>query len=157
MADELILDIESEDINKTQERIKNLSSKVKTTAQERDMALEREKEAMSKAQLAEKERDFYAGFADIYPKYNAAPQYKEQIKEKVMAGYSVEDATVAVLNKEGKLTSAPPAPPPPPPPAAGGSASTVLPDGGTKPLTELSRDEKRNALLEAEKRGDIST
>lgn len=157
MAEELELELEGEDnINKTQERIKNLSSKVRDTATERDTERAGREAAEAKAAAASKETDFYKGFAGLTTKFPQAAEFTDQIKEKVMAGYSPEDATVAVLNSEGKLTPTPPAPPAPPAPAAGGSASYSPPAGGDKPVSEMSRDEKRNALIEAEKRGDIS-
>ena len=64
-----------------------------------------------------------------------------------MSGYTVEDATVAVLAKEGKLTGMP-TPQPPVENPAGGSAITNL-GGGEKSLNEMSRDEKRAALVDA--------
>jgi hypothetical protein len=71
-----------------------------------------------------------------------------------MGGYSVEDATFAVLGKAGKLGQAPTVERTP---VAGGSAVINAPmGGGTKPISEMSREEKRAALMEAEARGDIA-
>lgn len=156
MADELELELEGEqNINKTQERITNLSSKVKETSQQRDDALAKAAEADAKVAAAEKERDFYAGFSGLAGKYPAATEFTDKIKEKVMSGYSPEDATVAVLNSEGRL-SATPTPPAPLAPAAGGSASYTPPSQGDKSVGEMTRDEKRAKLVELESRGDIS-
>lgn len=154
MADELELDLSQEEqaINKTQERITNLSSKVKDTAKERDEAKAAAEAAEQARIAAEKERDFFKDFSGLTSKYSAAGEYQSQILEKVKAGYSVEDATVAVLNKEGKLTASPA----PQGPAAGGSATTATLETGGKTVAEMSREERRSALLEAEKRGDIS-
>lgn len=138
-----------EEINKTQERITNLSSKVKEASTQRD-------DALKVADEAKREAGFYRDFADMIPKYQAASEYKDSIREKVMAGYSVEDATVAVLNAQGKLTPAAPLPPTPPAPAAGGSATYSPPQMADKPIHEMTRDEKRAQLVELEKRGDIS-
>lgn len=150
------LDLNTDDtINRTQERIKDLSSKVKETSEARDAANAKVETETAARLTAEKERDFYSSFSESVVKYPGASEYKDKIKEKVLAGYSTEDATVAVLNSEGKLTpSAPPVQTPAP--AAGGSAVNQLPTGETKPVSEMTRDEKRQALFEAEKRGDIS-
>ena len=68
-------------------------------------------------------------------------------------GYTVEDATFAVLGKAGKLGQPQPVVDSP----IGGSAAVNQPiNGASKKVSEMSRDEKRNALLEAEKRGEIS-
>lgn len=150
VLDELVLE---QDTNKTQDRIRNLSSKVKTTADERDQAKAAAEAADTARLAAEKERDFYASFSDQTSKYASASEHKDEIKEKVLAGYSVEDATVAVLNKAGKLV---PQAAPPPAPAAGGSAPTILPEGGSKTLADMSKEERKEELLKAIERGDIS-
>lgn len=148
MAEEII-DNEEQNINKTEERITKLSSKVKLTAEERDAEKNR-------ADTAEKERDFFKGFTNVTTKYTNAHEYQDKIWEKVQVGYTVEDATVSVLNAEGKLVPTPVAPPPPPPPAAGGSASVTLPDGGAKSPGQMTQAERRSALIDAEKRGELS-
>ncbi len=71
-----------------------------------------------------------------------------------MSGYTVEDATVAVLASKGQFT--PHVEVVRQAPAAGGSALNQPSDGGQKQVSEMTRDEKRAALIEAEKRGDIS-
>src|ERR1035437_610055 len=69
-------------------------------------------EAEAKMATAEKERDFFKDFSGSISKYPSANEYQDAIKEKVMSGYTVEDATVSVLAKEGKLGTIQ-APPPP--------------------------------------------
>ena len=155
MEDELNLDLGNEELTRKDKRIESLSSKVKETSTERDAAnAKAETEAASRL-VAEKERDFYASFSDTVTKFPAASEFKDKIREKVMAGYSAEDATVSVLNAEGKLTPAAPVIEVAPP-AGGGSAVNQLPSTGTKSVSEMSREEKRQQLVEAEKRGDIS-
>lgn len=144
MPDEETVDLE-QPINKAEERIKSLNSKVIATSTERD-------EALAKAATLEKENAFLASFSDMAVKYPTASEFRDQIKEKVMSGYTAEDATVSVLNSQGKLIPQPPAPPAP---AAGGSASNILPGTGTKSVKEMSQAERREAIIEAEKRGDI--
>ena len=102
--DQLDLDIEKD--NKIEKRIKDLSEKVKLTAQERDeqknLLGERDKTI---AEL-QRENAFNSGFADVLGSHSAAKDHKEEIKAKVLSGYSVEDATFAVLGKAGKLGQA---------------------------------------------------
>ena len=147
--DELNLDSSSENEtpNKIEERLKDLSSKVKLTAQERDEKDVLLKKSESEKEMISKERDFFQSFTDSTSRYPNANQFRDKIKEKVMAGYSVEDATVSVLAKEGKLTT--PAPERESP--AGGSASTTsLSQSSSKPLEEMTREEKRQALIDRE-------
>lgn len=154
MADEdLELDLDNLDnqinrTNKITERIKDLSGKVKTSAEERDTALKEAEEAVQARLQAEKERDFYKDYSTVVSKYPASAEYQEDIRTKVMSGYTVEDATVAVLNANGKLTPSAPAPEKPESPA-GGSSSTFVPPTGDKPLEDMSREEKRAALIQA--------
>jgi hypothetical protein len=142
------------EVSDSEKRIKQLSSKVREEAEAREAANTARETAEAKAAEATRERDFYAGFTDVLGTNPEAKDHKDDIKAKVMAGYSVEDATFAVLGKAGKLgqpktvESAP---------VAGGSAVINAPQGGgTKPIHEMSREEKRSALMEAEQRGDIS-
>lgn len=154
--DELELDLEEgQNINKTEQRIKNLSSKVAETATERDEALTKAQAAEEARVALEKERDFYASFSTNASKYPAASEHMDAIKEKVLSGYSVEDATVSVLNAEGKLAPATAGVQPIAGPAAGGSAATQL-TGDTRSYSEMSREDKRSALFEAEKSGELA-
>lgn len=163
MAEEyenLDLDLESLDANierrnKVEERITDLSSKVKLTAAERDEKDKLLKEKEAQLVAAQKEVEFFSSFTDTTSKYPNALEYKDAIKEKVLAGYTVEDAAVAVLAKEGKLgvTTAPIAQPESP---VGGSSATVTTASGEKTIREMTREELRAALVEAETRGDLS-
>lgn len=159
MADENLIDSidtdlqeESQQVNKIEQRIKNLSEKVKLTSEERDelarakQSLEQEKQALSK------EVEFFKNFNPLVTKYQEAANYQDKIREKVIAGYDVEDATISILAKEGKLTGFTPKAESP----AGGSAPNAITGGVEKTISEMSREEMRAALIEAEKRGDIS-
>lgn len=160
MADELDIDLdqldqEQERANKVEQRIKDLSHKVKTTATERDELAKLKAELELRAQSAEKERDFFKGFSDVAAKYKDATEYKDKILEKVNAGYEVEDATISVLHKEGKFQPQAEAPMPKESPA-GGSAINTIKSGDVKAPSEMSLEEKRAALMEAEQKGDLS-
>lgn len=155
MADEDIdldkLDSELEQEGKVEKRIRGLSEKVKLTSDERD-ELQRKLEAeQQKTAALEKERGFLSDFGNQVTKYPDAIAFRDQIKERVLKGYSVEDATVSVLNTEGKLFKRESSPESP----AGGSATLTPQSPVDKKISEMSREEKRNALLEAEKRGDL--
>ena len=157
MADE-ILDLEELDENiekesKVEKRIKDLSEKVRLTSTERDEFKKLNDDKDTKLAETQRESDFYKGFADVMSTHPAAKDHKDEILTKVKGGYSVEDATFAVLGKAGKLGQPKPAPAENP---AGGSAVTQHSTDGQKSLNEFSRDEKRAKLLEAEARGDIS-
>lgn len=153
MDNELEIDLSTEEpqINRTEERIKNLSSKVKDTAKERDEAKAAAEAAEAARVAAEKERDFYAGFAGHATKYPGASEHIDAIKEKVLAGYDPEDAVVAVLSKEGKLQPQAEVAPIVGP-AAGGSALTNI----QAPATNLTREEMRQKLIEADASGDLA-
>ena len=139
--------------SEVQKRITDLSGKVKTASEERDAAKAlAEKEAAEKAAIS-LERDFYAGFSDLVSTNPAAKDHKDEILQKVKGGYTVEDATFAVLGKAGKLGAPAPAASPSP---LGGSAGTTVTGAQVKSPNEMTRDERRAALMEAEKRGDLS-
>ncbi len=147
MADELDLDLDTETESKAEKRIKDLSEKVRLTASERDEQSKLAKEATDQKAELQRERDFYAGFADIVSTQPAAKDYREPILSKVKSGYSVEDATFAVLGKEGKLNQIAPVRNVDNP--AGGSAINQLPQSGSKPIKDMNKDEKRAALEES--------
>lgn len=157
MADELDLDLdttlEEENKNKVEKRIKDLSEKVRLTSTERDDLLKAKEESEAKAKAAQLDADFYKNFSTVSSKYAGSADYQEQIREKVNAGYDLEDATVAVLNKEGKFTP-PAAPQAPRESPAGGSAINTF-KSGDKTVSEMTQAERRSALMEAEKRGDL--
>lgn len=137
--------------SESEKRINDLSGKVKATADERDAANAKASEAEAKAAEVERERDFYAGFSDVVAENPQAKDHKDDILAKVKAGYTVQDATYAVLGAAGayspsaETTTSP----------AGGSAATSLPSGGSKSVTEMTQEERRAALIDAEARGDI--
>lgn len=152
---ELDLDLEEEpNINRSEQRIKNLSSKVKEQAQETATEREAREKAETRADAAEKKAEFLESFAGVAAKFPNASEYREAIQEKVLSGYSVEDATVAVLNTEGKLlpqdqtTEAES--------ALGGSASMPPLGGEQKSTNDMTLDEKRAKLMEADQRGELA-
>jgi hypothetical protein len=122
-----------------EERITQLSEKVRLTSEERD----------EKARLLNevtKERDFYSGFSDVVTTNPAAKDHKEDILAKVKSGYTVEDATYAVLGKAGKLGQTAPAPAEPMNPAGGSAVVNTSTNSGEKPIGEMSLAEKREAI-----------
>ncbi len=124
------------DTSRSQERIKELSDKVELTAKDRD-------ELKALNETTTRERDFYKGYADIVGTQPAAKDHQEEIKEKVLKGYSVQDATFAVLGAAGKLGQPAAAPTPQ---VAGGSASTTITDVSKKSPSEMTQAEKRAQL-----------
>lgn len=158
MADETLeksaQELESENkMTEAEKRIKQLSEKVRLTSEERDERDKFIKEKDVKISELERENSFNSGFSDILGTHQAAKDHKDEIKAKVLAGYSVEDATYAVLGKAGKLGGSSQQFVPSP---TGGSASTSLPSGGEKSIKDMSPAERRQALVDAEKRGDIA-
>lgn len=154
MAEELELELEDSNINKTEERIKNLSTKVRDTASERDEAKAKADTEAQARLAAEKERDFFKNLSTLTGKFPAASEFSNDIWDKVKAGYSEEDAAVAVLNAKGKLMpqtieSAPLES------AGGGSAVVNLPNGEPS-LETMTREEKRQALMDIEKEGELT-
>ncbi len=137
-------------------RYQKLSEKVKTTAQEKEAAEAARKAAEEARTLAEKERDFFKNFSQVSSRYPNAAQFQDLILEKVNKGYDMEDAAIAVLSKEGKLGSEPQPTPQPESPAGGSAATVIKGDAADKPLDEMSVAEKRSALEELEKKGEIS-
>lgn len=121
-------------------RFTQLSEKVKTTAEERDIA-------KAEAEQAKKDAEFYKGFNAIASKYPGASDFQDKIKEKTDTGYDLEDATVSVLAKAGKF-SAPQVQRSSP---AGGSATTSSRSPDDKPTGEMTTAEKREKLLEFER------
>lgn len=136
MADETITQPAPEPVNPAQERITELSEKVKTTSTERD-------EALAKASAAERKAAFAEGYADIVASNPAAKEFKAEIEAKVNSGLSVEDASWAVLGKAGKLGNTRMTEPMTP---AGGSAVVTPPQGGNKTPGEMTQAERRAQL-----------
>lgn len=145
---------QNENINRAEERIKDLSSKAKTFAQERDEAAAKAQAEAEARQTAEKERDFFKEFSNLTSKHPGAAEYQDKILEKVKAGYTPEDATVSVLNAEGKLSPIT-GPSVAPANAGGGSASTVIPSG-ERGADQMTQQERREALLKANETGELA-
>lgn len=123
------------ELTRAEERIKQLSDNVKTVADERD-------KATAKADEADRRAAFAEGFIDVVSTQPAAKDHRDEIKEKVLKGYSVQDATFAVLGAAGKLGgSAAQAPQ-----VAGGSAATAMPQGGQKEVKDMTQAERRAEL-----------
>lgn len=125
-----------ETVSPAQERIIELSGKVKTEAEAREKAETGRIEAERRATFAE-------GFVDIVTANPAAKEFKADIQAKVQAGLSVEDATYAVLGKAGKLGAQ--APVVQQTEVAGGSAATS-PQAGTKTAADMTQAERRAEL-----------
>jgi hypothetical protein len=129
-----------------EKRIKDLSSKVKTASEERDAEKARADAEAAKALDATRERDFYSGFSDVVGNNPAAKDHKDEIKAKVLSGYTVEDATYAVLGKAGKLSQ--PAPVVEKTQVGGGSATNGALQAGQKGVAEMTQEERRQAITE---------
>lgn len=160
MAEEILdletLDQDIENSNKVEKRIKDLSEKVRMTSEERDESKRLVQEQMAKNSDLQRERDFFSGFADVVSANPAAKDHKDDILAKVKSGYTVEDATFAVLGKAGKLSGqVQPKVPEVENPVGGAAAATQPIIGGLKSVSQMSREEKRAQLLEAEARGDL--
>lgn len=156
MTDEEMAAVEAQAQATVEQNIKSKSAveeRMSNLATGKAEAEKRAQEAEAKVQSSQKEVEFYSSFSDSLGQYPQASAYKDTIREKVMAGYTVEDATISVLAKEGKLTQSDPVRQSP----AGGSASNQIQQGGAKSIGDMTRDEKRQAILDAEKKGDIST
>lgn len=141
MTDELET---TEDTNRAEERIKELSGKVKLTSKERDeksaLLTQRDQELANQV----KETEFYKGFSNTASKYPQAQGLQDKIKELVVKGYDIEDATVAVLNREGKLIP----PKPEKETVAGGSATTnAQPAKSPADIIKSGTQAERRAIL----------
>lgn len=157
MADEeLDLNLDEEQVNPVEKRIKNLSDKVRTTAEERDAERAANAEKEAKLLQAEKERDFFKNFNQVSSKYQGASDFQDKILEKVNAGYDLEDATISILAKEGKYQPQAVETPAPKESPAGGSAINTMSGGGEKALGEMNLEEKKALVEEALNKGDIS-
>lgn len=153
MADDML---EQEEISPAEQRIKDLSAKVKLTSTERDELKAAKEQSDAEKAAALKEVEFYKGFNTMTSKYQGAGEFQDKIKEKVMAGYDMEDATVSILNREGKLNSPISEPARPKDSPAGGSAATTL-RSNEKTFSEMDRSERRQALADLEREdGSIS-
>ena len=132
-------------------RFQQLSDKVKSEAQEKEKAQAEAKANAERITALEKEAESLKTFSTLSSKYPEASNYQEQILERVNKGYDPEEATLAVLAKEGKLEQQAP---PKQEGAEGGSAMTNIPEG-SKPIGELNESEKLAQLQELEKSGEL--
>lgn len=144
------IDANSERKLQVKNRFQQLSEKVKLTAQEREEALTKAKASEDARLSAEKERDFFKNFSQVASKHPEASAYQEQIFERVSKGMDTEEATIAVLYKEGKLNTTPQVHIEN---VAGGSAPNT--PNVEKNYGEMNLDEKRNVLLGLEKSGEL--
>lgn len=141
MADEgqtITQNEQKEDKNPLDSRLKDLLSDKTKLSEEVKAKEDRIKEL-------ERENAFNSGFVDVLGAYPMAKDHKDEIKAKVLSGYTAEDAALAVLGKAGKLAAPPVATPQNP---AGGSASTV-PQTGQKTPQQMSQSERRDILAGA--------
>lgn len=130
--------------NRPDNRFKDLSDKYAKEAEARKA----EAEARAKA---EREVEFYRGFTPLTSKYQSAGEFQDKIKDKVMAGYDVEDATIAVLAKEGKYgMQVAPEPVRSKESPTGGSATTTI-RRSEKTMDEMTTAEKREELIRLER------
>lgn len=129
-------------------RFQDLANKVKTTAEERDKLAKANEKAEAETAAAKKDAEFYKNFNTTASKYQGATEYQDKILEKVKAGYDLEDATISVMAREGKLANSTPTIQRESP--AGGSAITNLKNMDDKPINEMTRNEKREALEQIE-------
>ena len=134
-------------VSEAEKRIKQLSEKVRLTSEERDEKDNLLKAESEKRAAAERERDFYASFSDTVASNPAAKDHKDEILGKVKSGYTIQDATFAVLGAAGKLGGTVVTPPETQSPA-GGSATTNA-SITDKKVTEMTQAERR-AILEKE-------
>lgn len=130
------------ELTRAEERIRQLSEKVELTSKERDEKDKLIQERDEKIATLEKENTFNSGFVDVLASHSAAKDHKDEIKAKVMAGYSVEDATYAVLGKAGKLGATLETPTQ----VAGGPSAVNTPQTGEKSVADMTQAERREAL-----------
>lgn len=150
------IEANSEKTLQVKNRFQQLANDKRTLAQQKEQTEAKLKEEAEARSKAEKSLEFYRTFSQISAKQPEATNYQEQILEKVNTGLSVEDATLLVLAKEGKLG----------PPqgqvqsqtrtedVAGGSAINHMPEGDRTP-SEMSINEKEAQLREMEKSGEL--
>lgn len=155
MAEEIITNASEGDPRKDAiSRISQLSEKIGVEAEARKKAEEAVLLQAKEKDSLLKERDFYKNFNPLTSKYQNAAEFQDKIREKVLQGYDVEDATVAVLSREGKLNASPKIEREA---VTGGSATTNVSSGGQKGLNEMNVEEKRSALIDEFKRLGIRT
>lgn len=138
--------------NAVEDRVRKAISDKKEAEAKVEISAKAQADAELKLAEMQKETNFLNSFTDVTAKFPTATEYKDKIKEKVMSGYSVDDATVSVLHAEGKYQ----APVQKIENVTGGSAPNQITGQPSKTVQEMSNTERWDALKEAEKRGDIS-
>lgn len=139
---------------KVKNRFQQLSDKVKIEAQEKEKAQAEAKTNAERVATLEKEASFLKTFSQLSSKHPEAANYQDQILERVNKGYDPEEATLAVLAKEGKL--APQAPPPQRTESAEGGSAVTNVSVGEKSLSEMTMGDKLSQLQELEKSGELT-
>lgn len=135
-------------------RFQQLANDKRALAQEKEAIEKAKAEAEAKAVQLEREREFYKSFNQLSSRYPEAANYQDQILERVNKGYDVEEATLGLLAKEGKLGGAAPQTKPISVSAEGGSATNNITEG-EKPLNDMTEAEKFSQLQEMEKSGEL--
>lgn len=160
MNEELDLNLDELDQNadrtlQTKNRFQQLANDKRELTQKNELAEKATQEANDARAKAEKSLEFYKTFSTLSAKHPEATNYQDQILERVNKGYDPEEATLAVLAKEGKLSNqTQPLPPQRTPSAEGGSALNQL-NEGEKQLDQMNVKEKLEALQEMEKSGEL--
>lgn len=152
--DEINLDELEKDItnkNAVEERMRKLHADKKLAEESAAAAQKAKEETDAKLAQMEKDNKFFSGFSDTLSKNPQAAEYKDKIKEKFAAGYSMEDAVITTLHAEGKLSSQPGMKESP----IGGSAINNVAGSPQKAVSEMSREDKLAGLRDAEARGDL--
>lgn len=154
--DELNLDLDSIESSAQEKlQVKDRFAKITEKGLEAEKkAQEAEAKAQAEAQArmaAEKERDFFKSFSQISSRHPEASNYQDQILERVNKGMDTEEATVAVLYKEGKLNYA--APQPDLGNITGGSAPNT--PKLEKDFHDMTLDEKKDVMKDLEKTGEL--
>lgn len=142
----------SQENNRQLNRTKDLADKLRHEREEREKIAQEKQKLEAERESAKKEVEFYKGFSTVVGKYAEASTYQDQIREKVLNGYDIEDATISILAREGKFGGVPKSAATT---TAGGSATNNFTSDSKKHPSEMNADELRSAILEAEKRGDI--
>ena len=137
-------DSEAEKKPRMDQRIEKALSEKAKAEEDAEKANKTAEKHKLEAETAKKDLEFFRNFNTVSTKYEGAAEFQDQIKEKVSAGYDLEDATVAVLNKQGRFVPPPPTPQPKESPA-GGSAITNL-SKGSKSVSDMSQEERRAIL-----------
>jgi hypothetical protein len=139
--------------NAVEDRIRNLHSAKKEAEDKLQAESKARQELEARLAGVEKETTFLNSFSDTITKFPQAGEYRDKIKEKVLGGYSMEDATIAILHAEGKLNSAPKVERMEN--VTGGSAPNQITNNAPVSPGQMTQAQRFEALREAEKRGEL--